>query len=369
MYTDDVKVEIDIVVEKIGDTIDNQNSSLKNDLQTKVEGKTFALSDELLNEETTITDKERELLGDNFVLPTLEDEHITFQLGDQEGPLDVLLEMIKSTKLDIMEVRLADLTEQFINYMEALKDINMEQQSEFIVIAAMLLEIKSRNLLPVEEDEEETEEENPEELLKRRLQMYKLFKEASIELGACENLEHFYKAPDKSANDYRIVLKDMNMQGLIDAFSKLLLVVEKRDIEKSNERQLKKDRFTVAESIANMKNALAEKKTIRFREFFKSDFTKSEIINTFLAMLELLKAQYVSVVQNGMFGDIDITLKEGGTNEEREEPITEYNWVDIVFGGERRCNKRHFGEVGAFGWWSKSCNWRIEKHKVGRQWY
>lgn len=315
---DDLKVEVDISVENadkgnVGNIVNESKNNAK------------ILTSDIINEETTISEKERELLGDDFMLPTLEDENITFQLGDKEGPLDVLLDMIKSTKLDIMEVRLADLTEQFLNYMDALKDINMEQQSEFIVIAAMLLEIKSRSMLPVEEDEEDEEEEDPEELLKRRLQMYKLFKEASTELGEHENLDHFYKAPDKSTKDYRIVLKDMNMQGLIDAFSKLLISVEKRDIEKSNERQLRKDRFTVAESISNMKTALTERKRVRFKELFKSDFTKSEIINTFLALLELLKRQFAQVCQNGVFGDIDITLKEGGANEEREEPVTEYN--------------------------------------------
>lgn len=316
---DDVlKVEVEVSVEK------NESGNIGSIVPEQKDDAAKSVND-VINAETTISDKERELLGDDFVLPTLEDEHITFQLGDQEGPLDVLLDMIKSTKLDIMEVRLADLTEQFLNYMDALKDINMEQQSEFIVIAAMLLEIKSRSMLPVEEEDEDEEEENPEELLKRRLQMYKLFKEASAELAEHENLDHFYKAPDKSTKDYRIVLKDMNMQGLIDAFSKLLISVEKRDIEKSNERQLKKDRFTVAESILNMKTALTERKRVRFKELFKSDFTKSEIINTFLALLELLKRQFAQVCQNGVFGDIDITLKEGGSNEEREEPITEYN--------------------------------------------
>lgn len=307
MSVNDINFEIEISIEKTPNEQSVQDVSVS------------AISEQELEK------KEKELLGDSFVLPTLEDEGITFQLGDQEGPLDVLLEMIKSTKLDIMEVRLADLTEQFLDYMSALKNINMEQQSEFVVVAAMLLEIKSRSMLPVEQEESDEDEENPEELLKRRLQLYKLFKDASLELAALENVDHFYKAPDKSANDFKIVLKDMNMQGLIDAFSKLLLVVEKRDIEQSNERQIKKDRFTVADSIANMKAMLTERKTIRFNDFFKSDFSKSEIINTFLAMLELLKSQFATVIQNGMFGDIDITLREGGKYEEQQEEVNEYN--------------------------------------------
>ncbi len=258
-------------------------------------------------------EREAELLGNNFILPTLSDAHITFQLGETDGPLDALLEMIRNTKMDIMEVKLSELTEQFLNYMQTLTDLNMEQKSEFIEIAATLLEIKSRHMLPVEQDEEQ-EDENPEETLKRRLQMYKIFKEASGELAQIENLDHFYKEPDKSAGDFRVVLKNMNMQGLVDAFSKLLLKLDTKE-QQTEEKQIRKDRFTVAESIFNMRNALSEKKRIQFTEFFTDDFTHGEIITTFLAMLELLKVQYATAIQEEIFGNIEIILREEPQNE------------------------------------------------------
>ena len=225
--------------------------------------------------------------------------------------------MIKSTKLDIMEVRLADLTEQFLAYMQAMPFKNMEQQSEFIVVASKLLEIKANNLLPCEdEDADNEDEEDPEVWLKKRLQIYKLFKDASGELATMENVSHFYKEPDKSANDYRIVLKNMNMQGLIDAFSKLMIVAERKANPNSNERQIQKDRFTLADSIVNMRSILTERKIIRFNDFFQGDFTRGEIITTFQAMLELLKAQFASVEQNEVFGEINITLREDKINEQ-----------------------------------------------------
>jgi len=258
--------------------------------------------------EEELQQKEKELLGGSFVMPTLEDANIIFNLGEEEGPLDVLLELIKETKLDIMEVNLADLTEQFLGFMEKTQ-FNMEQKSEFVAVAATLLEIKSRTLLPVEPDENEEDEEDPAFALKRQLQMYKVFKDAGQELALIENVDHFYKEPDKSAGDFRMVLKNMDMQGLVDAFSKLLVKIEKQE-QMQEEKQIQKDRFTLADSIINLRSQLIQKKRLKFSECFALDFTRGEIITTFLAMLELLKNQYAKAEQDDTFGEIEIILRE-----------------------------------------------------------
>ncbi len=311
MKDDIINIEIEIEMQQNNATINPVPDNNIIVLNPEDNQREIKLSDEELEK------REKELLGNNYVMPTLEEANVVFHLGDQEGPLDVLLEMIKSTKLDIMEVRLADLTEQFLAYMQAMPFKNMEQQSEFIVVASKLLEIKANNLLPCEdEDAENEDEEDPEVWLKKRLQIYKLFKDASGELATMENVSHFYKEPDKSANDYRIVLKNMNMQGLIDAFSKLMIVAERKANPNSNERQIQKDRFTLADSIVNMRSILTERKRIRFNDFFQGDFTRGEIITTFQAMLELLKAQFASVEQNEVFGEINITLREDKINEQ-----------------------------------------------------
>ena len=230
MKDDIINIEIEIEMQQNNATINPVPDNNIIVLNPEDNQREIKLSDEELEK------REKELLGNNYVMPTLEEANVVFHLGDQEGPLDVLLEMIKSTKLDIMEVRLADLTEQFLAYMQAMPFKNMEQQSEFIVVASKLLEIKANNLLPCEdEDADNEDEEDPEVWLKKRLQIYKLFKDASGELATMENVSHFYKEPDKSANDYRIVLKNMNMQGLIDAFSKLMIVAERKANPNSNE--------------------------------------------------------------------------------------------------------------------------------------
>ncbi|MBR7091206.1 MAG: segregation/condensation protein A, partial [Clostridia bacterium] len=140
---------------------------------------------------------------------------MVFQFQDIEGPLDVLWKLVKSTKLSIKDIKLADITEQYLDYVRALTDIDMESMSWFIREAATLLEIKSKSLLPKQEDEE-VEEIDEEELYKRRMEMYRLFKETSAELANLENTNRFYKEPEKSANDYRVILKNMNMQGLVE---------------------------------------------------------------------------------------------------------------------------------------------------------
>ncbi len=246
---------------------------------------------------------------------------MVFYFENNEGPLDVLWRLIKSTKLSIKDVHLADITGQFLDYIKNL-NIDMESMSWFIREAAKLLEIKSDSLLPRPETENDEPEVDLEELYKKRMELYRLFKETSLVLGSKENVDRMYKEPEKSANDYKIVLKDMNLQALVDAFSKLLLKVEKK-ASPIVERKIQKDRFTVHDCFENIQSKLKSKSKWKFNELFSVDFSRSEIINTFLALLELLKRQYVSVVQDDIFGEISIEKKEGEV--ENDEELTEYN--------------------------------------------
>ena len=248
---------------------------------------------------------------------------MVFYFENNEGPLDVLWRLIKSTKLSIKDVHLADITGQFLDYIRSLKNIDMEAMSWFIKEAAKLLEIKSDSLIPRPESEAEAPEEDLEALYKKRMELYRLFKETSVVLGAQENVDRMYKEPEKSANDYKIVLKDMNMESLVDAFSKLLLKVEKKAAPVV-EKKIQKDRFTVRDCFQNILNKLENKSKLKFEELFGADFSRSEVINTFLALLELLKMQHVSVVQDDIFGEISIEKKEGEVDNNAEE-LTEYN--------------------------------------------
>ena len=233
-----------------------------------------------------------------------------FKLENFEGPLDLLLHLIKDAKLDIATVKLADITEQYLEYMQDIKNVDMDKASEFITVAATLIEIKSKHILPVEK-EELPDEEDDEALLLRRLKEYELFKEAGKNLKEIEDVNKLYRAPGKETEKVKVVLKDMVLDQLLDAFAKLLTREElKKAVQDDQPKKIMKDRFTVAEKIISIRNFAKDRKRFEFEELFDQDMTKSELINTFLALLELLKLQTVKVIQSGIFGNIVITANE-----------------------------------------------------------
>lgn len=231
------------------------------------------------------------------------------RLDNFEGPLDLLLHLIRDAKMDIAEVRLSEITDQYLRYIEQVDELDMEKASEFIEMAATLLEIKSKKLLP-RLDESLPDEESDEQKLIRQLEAYKLFKEASERLREVENTDIMYKKPEPNANKCKIVLKDMALDELLDVFANLLHKIreESKDIRP---KEVAKDRFTVAEKIASIKDAVLIKKKVSFSELIDKKITRSEVINIFLAILELLKLQTISIVQSGAFGEIEIVKREG----------------------------------------------------------
>lgn len=258
-----------------------------------------------------MTDKE--LLNDDVAEDLNYGETYKVHLENFEGPLDLLLQIIKDNKMDIETVKLADLTEQYLEYISQIDKLDMENASEFIEIAAQLIEIKSRTLLPPEQEEEI--EDDPEVNLLARLKELKLFREASEKLAQEEDLDKMYKKPDKMASNVRVILKDMSLDLMLDAFAKMMATMPKKALE-VEPKQIVKDRFTVAEKIISIKNIIREKKMIKFTDLFDKDLTKSELINTFLALLELLKLQIIKAQQPDIFGEIDIIANEEGIDKE-----------------------------------------------------
>lgn len=244
-----------------------------------------------------------EEVKDNVI--NIEDHSVKFKLSNFEGPLDLLLHLIKGSKLDIYEVNLSEVTEQYLIYMQQLEELDMDKASEFIEVAATLIEIKSKAVLPTNQEEELLEEDDEEANLLKRLQEYKLFKEAGEKLQDQENVDRFYKEPEKGANDYRVVLKQMDMESLIGAFTKLLHKVHK-EAETEIPKTIQKDRFTVEEKSFELRTVLTKKKKVKFKELVEKDFTRSEIITIFLALLEMLKRQEIEVVQEKEFEEIEI---------------------------------------------------------------
>ena len=242
------------------------------------------------------------------ILEETEEDDYKFKLDQFEGPLDLLLHLIKVTKIDIRDIFLGDITEQYLEMMKDIEDVDIEKASEFINMSATLLEIKSRHLLPVEN--EEIDEEDPEQRLIRQIEEYKIFKEQGEVLSKIEDVDRFFKAPDNSVGEFKYELPDkLSSQALINAFT---MMMQKMTIkaEVVQEKKIVKDRFTVAQKISQIKDVLLTRKQFKFKDLFEESYSRSEVINTFLALLELLKRQYITVTQNTLFDEIDIVKNE-----------------------------------------------------------
>lgn len=255
----------------------------------------------------SIIDKDIDLSEDKNIENQDENDSefkLTFKLENFSGPLDLLLTLIKKSKLDIEDIQISDLTEQYLDIMKDISKVDMEVASEFIEYAALLIEIKSKKLLPKIVDTEE-DELDPEYILKLRLREYQMFKEVNEKLGKLESNDKFYKAPEKEANKFRIIIKDMELDKLLDAFVGIMHRVNK--IEKSKEsKEIIKETFTVEQKISSIKDTLISRSKLKFSELFLDTSSRDEVITTFMALLELIKMQVIRVSQDDLFSDIQI---------------------------------------------------------------
>lgn len=223
-------------------------------------------------------------------------------LENFDGPLDLLWFLVRRSKININDIFLSEITEQYLATMSQVDNLDLERASEFIEVAACLIEIKSREILPrppVDEDPED----DPKAALIRRMEEYRLLKEASAKIKPMETTGQHYREPDPSVGKPRFILGDMTMDGLLDALKKMFVKLEFK--AKSNqERALIKDRFTVADKMAQIRAFYEDADTIKFTDLFEDDYSKIEIITTFQAMLELMKGQYFRAEQHEVFGEI-----------------------------------------------------------------
>ena len=257
------------------------------------------------------------------ILEETEENDYKFKLNQFEGPLDLLLHLIKITKIDICDIFLSDITEQYLAIMKDIDDVDIEKASEFINMSATLLEIKSKHLLPREPVE--TDEEDPEERLIRQIEEYKLFKEQSEKLSQIEDVNKLYKAPDDSVGEFKYELPEkLSVDALIKAFTDMM---QKMTIkaEVVQEKKIVKDKFTVAQKITHIKDILLTRDRFKFTDMFEESYSRSEVINTFLALLELLKRQYITVEQNGLFDEIDIVRNDDVNARLTEDANSEFD--------------------------------------------
>ena len=221
-----------------------------------------------------------------------------------EGPLDLLLYLIKEEELDIYDIPITRITEQYLEYLNLMEIMDLNIAGEFLVMAATLMHIKSKMLLPAEPEGIAPEEEDPRAELVRRLLQYKAFKEAAANLKSFEEkrsgiFPRFGVPP--AAQDTDNSLGDVSIFQLMSAFSKVL-----KNLPTQTFHQVEKDEFTVADKIHDIFHRLAKEPVIYFSALFKSTKNKIEAITTFLAILELIRMREVVVRQEMHFGEIEI---------------------------------------------------------------
>ncbi|MBU1085954.1 MAG: segregation/condensation protein A [Candidatus Omnitrophica bacterium] len=225
-----------------------------------------------------------------------------------EGPLDLLLYLIKRNHLDITNIPIAKVTEQYMQYLELMRLLDLGIAGEFLVMAATLMHIKSKMLLPPDQTEEEILEEDPRAELIKKLLEYKKFKEAASFLENKESIQRkVFKRVNPAANieGEEEIFFETRLFDLIGAFSKAL-----RDIPKDLFREIIKDEFTVEGKIHDLLHTLVEKRKILLNDLFVASKNKYEMITTFLAVLELIRQKEIVGAQKGLFGEIFIFLNE-----------------------------------------------------------
>jgi segregation and condensation protein A len=229
-----------------------------------------------------------------------------------EGPLDLLLYLIKKQEVDIYEVNLTQLATQFIEYIEVMRMLDLEIAGEFLVMASTLMYIKSRELLPVDQQvavEEEDEGEDPRWELIRQLVEYKKFKDAAARLQELEvRQESVYRreAP-KPVFESEPQKPDVSIFDLINAVNSILKRVAQREGES---REIFEDKWSVSEKIEFIAKTIGEKARTKFSELFEGATSRTEVVVTFLAMLELIRLKQIICVQPDHFAEIEIIKAE-----------------------------------------------------------
>ncbi len=253
----------------------------------------------------------------------------TTVLDNFEGPLDLLLYLIKEEEIEIKDIFVSQVTEQFLSYMKGLPFLDMEKASEYLNIAATIIDIKARSLVPPVFDEEwedngnddEFEPYDPARELIQALEEYQTAKK----LKERETVGYIFKEPDKEFTATQVQYTDMTLDGLMKAFTKMMLRLETKKRQSPPPREIPKDVYTVRDKIKHIRTKIMEKESSAFEELFDENATTPEIVTTFQALLELLKHQFILVEQDDLFATITIKKNPDRREDEDIGEIDEYN--------------------------------------------
>ena len=230
-----------------------------------------------------------------------------------EGPLDLLLYLIKKDEIDIYDIPIESITSQYLEYLRMIKMLDLEVAGEYLVVAATLLYIKSRVLLPHDQrpPEDEAEEDDPRWELVRQLVEYKKYKDAAFELSEClarQEKVHGRGGAFKAdmTTDGSLPFDKVGLFDLLSVFQKILARADNRE----DLRDIFEDRFTVSDKIQLIQGRLTERSRLVFEELFPGNATRTEIVVTFLAVLELIRLRQIGVAQESAFAAIELVRIE-----------------------------------------------------------
>jgi segregation and condensation protein A len=250
-----------------------------------------------------------------------DDQRATYQitLPSFDGPMDLLLHLIKEHELDIYDIPISRITKEYLAYLEILEAMNLEIAGDFLVMAATLMQIKSRLLLPMDPTPDEPEEDPRLELMRRLLE-YKKFRDAADQLSGLEkSRQHLLPrvvSSELKEGDSEERLEEVTLFGLLAAYKDILIHAQE-DVT----AELTRPEITVSQKINDLMDVLQDSPRVVFRPFLESCRTKIEKIVALLALLELIRLKLVRVVQNKVFGEIEVILMQPDTPAPQDPPI------------------------------------------------
>lgn len=229
-------------------------------------------------------------------------------INEFEGPMDLLLHLIKKSDIDIFDIKVDEITNQYMDYLHAMQEMDLNIASEYLVMAAELIEIKSSMLLPRPKVEEDEFEEDPRENLIQRLLAYKQYKEVTSDFRALEEDRKQYYTKEVSdlreyaTNDNEVHMGDVSLTDLMEALQKFL---QRKELDKPLNTKITKKEYSVTARSQEIRNVLKKKKKVSFEELFDI-YSKEYVVVTFLSILDLARKHELKIIQNDNFDKIMI---------------------------------------------------------------
>lgn len=251
---------------------------------------------------------------DNPIYEESKETHEFDLMDGLRGPIDLLLRLCKENKVEIKDIFLSTITEQYVQYVNSLQKLDLEKTSSFVVFAAELLDLKIRSLKP-KTDEEEIQYQDDTAKFFNTVTMAELLLEMRDNIAVRQSRTRFFVEPEYTEEDCRVVLSGFDIENLAKAYMK----IKENEIiryvgRKPTAKTITKDRFTVKEKTQELILRLNDKHEINFTDIASKEYTIGEKINAFLALLELVRCQFAEVDQEKPFGEIRIRRSENADN-------------------------------------------------------